>query len=100
MKLNTLASVAFGLWTLTGESVALPSKGLVKRTARESPPSRCLTVRGSDTETGEYSTLTSALAALGSSTTEACIFVYSGTYEEAVTINYKGKLILYGYTTK
>jgi len=99
MKLNTIASTTLGLLTLAGESVSLPSKELAKRTARESAPDGCLTVRISGTEAGEYSTLSSALAALGSSTTEACIFMYSGTYEEAVTINYKGKLTLYGYTT-
>jgi pectinesterase len=78
-------------------AAATPTK-LVKRTARTSPPSGCLTVRGSGTLSGEYSTLTAALAALGTTTTAKCIFMYSGTYTEGVTINYKGALTIYGYT--
>src|SRR4051812_35501377 len=74
---------------------------LSKRASRTSPPSSCLTVRNSGTQTGEYSTLGAALTALGTSSTAiACIFIYSGTYKEQVTINYKGALTLYGYTTE
>lgn len=73
---------------------------LVKRASRTSPPSGCLTVRSSGTKSGEYSTLSAALSALGtSSTSSACIFIYSGTYNEQVTITYKGPLTIYGYTT-
>jgi pectinesterase len=59
-----------------------------------------LTVRGSGTKSGEYSTMTAALAALGSGSASACIFVYSGTYNEAFKISYAGPLILYGYTAE
>ncbi|KAF7894747.1 uncharacterized protein EAF01_010197 [Botrytis porri] len=72
---------------------------LHKRAGRTSPPSGCLTVRGSGTLSGEYSTFGAALTALGSSTAAACIFIYSGTYNEQVTISYAGKLTVYGYTT-
>jgi len=73
---------------------------LQKRAGRTSPPSGCLTVRGSGTLSGEYSTVGAALTALGSSTAVACIFIYSGTYNEQVTISYAGNLTVYGYTTK
>ncbi|THV54479.1 hypothetical protein BGAL_0026g00340 [Botrytis galanthina] len=72
---------------------------LHKRAGRTSPPSGCLTVRGSGTLSGEYSTVGAALTALGSSTAVACIFIYSGTYNEQLTISYGGNLTVYGYTT-
>lgn len=40
-----------------------------------------------------------ALSALGSSTSDACIFIGAGTYQEQITIDYKGKLTMYGETT-
>ncbi|KAH8662402.1 pectin lyase fold/virulence factor [Xylariales sp. PMI_506] len=96
--LNPL-SVITALAGVLGFVSALPSSEIVKRTARESPPSGCLSVRGSGTQSGEYSTLTAALASL-SGTGSACIFIYSGTYsEDELYINYGGKLTLYGYTT-
>ncbi|KAF2763412.1 pectinesterase [Pseudovirgaria hyperparasitica] len=73
---------------------------LVKRAARTSTPSGCLTVRGSNTQSGEYATFGAALSKLGtSSTAAACIFVYSGTYKEQIVVQYKGALTIYGYTT-
>jgi len=102
MHFTTITSLAFGLFAFFGEAATLPSNEIQRRAGRTSTPSGCLTVRASTTASGEYSTLTLALAALGagSSTSTACIFVYSGTYNEAVYINYKGALTLYGYTTK
>ncbi|KFZ14365.1 hypothetical protein V502_06107 [Pseudogymnoascus sp. VKM F-4520 (FW-2644)] len=97
MKFTLLVSGALALLGI-GEVIAAPSPELVKRAARTSTPSGCLTVRGSGTKTGEYSTLTAALAALGSGSASACIFVYSGTYNEAFKIAYAGPLTLYGYT--
>lgn len=76
------------------------SSALEKRTARESAPSGCLTVRASGASSSEYSTINSAVTALGSSSDAACIFIYGGTYSEQVAINYAGNLTLYGYTTK
>ena len=92
-----LLSLLF-LSTFTNAAV---SKPLIKRTTRTSAPSGCLTVRGAGAVSGEYSTLTKALAKLGSSSIAACIFVYSGTYsEDKIRIAYPGALTLYGYTTK
>ena len=92
-----LLSLLF-LSTITNAAV---SKPLIKRTTRTSAPSGCLTVRGAGAGSGEYSTLTKALAKLGSSSIAACIFVYSGTYsEDKIRIAYPGALTLYGYTTK
>lgn len=100
MKFIKIISAALGLLCV-GEATAIPLTELVKRTARTTPPSGCKTVRGSGTLSGEYSTLTEALASLStSSTAAACIFIYSGTYNEGVYINYKGPLTLYGYTSE
>ena len=86
------------LVTCLGVTSASP---LEKRASRTSPPSGCKVVRQSGTQSGEYSTFGAALSALGtSSTTSACIFIYSGTYNEQVTIQYKGPLTIYGYTTE
>ncbi|KAJ8070146.1 hypothetical protein OCU04_000538 [Sclerotinia nivalis] len=87
--------VAISFFVLAIDATAL----LHKRAGRTSPPAGCLTVRGSGTLSGEYSTVGAALNALGSSKSAACIFIYSGTYNEQVTINYAGNLTVYGYTT-
>ncbi|KAL5371258.1 hypothetical protein DPSP01_014390 [Paraphaeosphaeria sporulosa] len=73
---------------------------LTKRAGRTGPPSGCKVVRGSGTQSGEYTTLGAAIIALGTSATvSACIFIYSGTYTEQVVVQYKGPLSIYGYTT-
>ncbi|RAL62993.1 hypothetical protein DID88_004080 [Monilinia fructigena] len=73
--------------------ISIDAAALVqKRAGRTSPPAGCLTVRGSGTLSGEYNTFKAALTALGSSTEVACIFLYSGTYNEQITINYAGNL--------
>lgn len=71
-----------------------------KRTARTSSPSGCLEVQGTSATSGQYSTLSSAVAALGSGSDDACIFIYAGTYEEQVSIEYGGTLAIYGYTSE
>ncbi|KAF1999966.1 carbohydrate esterase family 8 protein [Amniculicola lignicola CBS 123094] len=77
-----------------------PTHNRLRRATRTTTPSGCKTVRGSGTQSGEFSTLGAALAALGTtSTAAACIFIYAGTYAEQLTINYKGGLTIYGYTT-
>lgn len=65
--------------------------------SRTSPPSGCITVGSGHT----YATLTLALASLSTtSTTAQCIFIYSGTYTEQVTIQARSAaLTIYGYTT-
>jgi pectinesterase len=97
MNLLSLSSLLFSLIATT---TAAPAE-LAKRAGRTSTPSGCLTVRGSGTKSGEYSTLGAALTQLDTSaTTAACIFIYSGTYQEQVTIQYKGALTIYGYATE
>lgn len=76
-------------------TVPTPTPTIEKRSERTSAPAGCLTV-GSG---GKYSTVQSALTALGSSTAAACIYIASGTYTEQLTINYPGKLTIYGETT-
>ncbi|KAF3400436.1 putative pectinesterase A [Talaromyces pinophilus] len=99
--MKSLSLIAYACTWLLQTQVAssLPTYNLEKRTARTSPPSGCLVVRGSGTGAGEYSTLSAAVTALGSSSAAACIFIYSGTYTEAIRIAYGGALTLYGYTT-
>jgi pectinesterase len=99
MKIANLLPLAFGTQFLV-EATAI-SQNLVKRTARTSPPAGCLTVRHSGTLSGEYATVGAAVTALGSSTASACIFIYSGTWDEGqISIKYSGNLTLYGYTSE
>ncbi|KAJ1558611.1 hypothetical protein HK096_009088 [Nowakowskiella sp. JEL0078] len=63
--------------------------------SRTTAPSGCISV----CSTCSYKTITSAISSLGSGTSSKCIFIYSGTYNEQITINYGGPLTLYGYTT-
>ncbi|KAL7629494.1 hypothetical protein AAE478_001015 [Parahypoxylon ruwenzoriense] len=70
-----------------------------RATSRTSPPSGCISVQTGKSGNGYYSTLSDAVASL-SGTASACIFVYSGTYTEQVTITYGGPLTIYGYTTE
>ncbi|KAF2443760.1 carbohydrate esterase family 8 protein [Karstenula rhodostoma CBS 690.94] len=94
MKISTFLIVlasSFGLGS---------ASPLTKRASRTSPPSGCKVVRGSGTQSGEYSTLGAVITALGTtSTASACVFIYGGTYTEQVVIQYKGPLTIYGYTT-
>jgi pectinesterase len=48
---------------------------------------------------GNYSSVSDAIAALGTSTADACIYIAAGTYEEQLTIEYGGRLTLYGQTS-
>ncbi|KAI9147149.1 Pectinesterase A [Paramyrothecium foliicola] len=98
MRLPSLVSALIGLCSFTG-AVPAEARELVKKEARTSPPSGCLSVGTG----GTHKNITDALNALGSgtSTSKACIFIYAGTYASSaqVYINYKGALTLYGYTT-
>lgn len=80
---------------LVAEVSTLQTPTIEKRSERTSAPSGCLTVGTG----GTYTTFGDALAALGSSTDAACIYLASGTYEEQNTIDYPGSLIVYGETT-
>jgi pectinesterase len=94
-------SILAALSLLCINNVTANPVALDKRTSRTSAPSGCKIVHGSGTLSGEYSTLTLALASLSTtSTAAACIFIYAGTYNEGVYINYKGALTLYGETTE
>ncbi|KAI1734898.1 pectin lyase fold/virulence factor [Xylaria scruposa] len=86
------------LVTALGASTCLGAPALVKRAGRTSAPSGCLSVKPGTTTSGWYQTLTAALNSL-SGTSSACIFLYSGTYNEQVVIQYGGPLTIYGYTT-
>lgn len=93
MQLKTICTILLGLGLPVSSA---PASDLVKRTGRTTAPTGCLSVGSSAT----YSTISSALDALGtSSTAAACIFVNSGTYAEQLTITYAGALTLYGSTT-
>ncbi|GLB41867.1 hypothetical protein LshimejAT787_1004670 [Lyophyllum shimeji] len=62
------------------------------------PPAGAKVVRQTGTQSGEYSTVSAAVASL-SGTSSAVIFIYPGTYHEQVLINYGGPLTIYGYST-
>ncbi|KAG6909343.1 hypothetical protein DXG01_000943 [Tephrocybe rancida] len=66
--------------------------------ALTTPPSGAKIVRQSGTQSGEYSTVSAAVASL-SGTGSAVIFIYPGTYVEQVTVTYGGPLTIYGYST-
>jgi pectinesterase len=102
MQLHFLKLVT-GLLALGIATSAFPTSGPAKRdSSRTTPPSGCITAGTG----GTYSSILDAVAALGSgsSSSTACIFVYSGTYvissSEQIYINYAGNLTLYGETTE
>jgi pectinesterase len=78
-------------WLFAMSATALAAPTLEKRTSRTSAPSGCLSVQSGTTTSGWYTTLGAAVAALSGSDS-ACIFLYSGTYSEQVTIDYGGPL--------
>ncbi|RHZ51688.1 hypothetical protein CDV55_102756 [Aspergillus turcosus] len=80
---------------LLGLALTASASPIDKRASRTSAPSGCLTVGSS----GTYSTIGAALIALDSSTSDACIYIAAGTYNEQLTITYPGKLTMYGETT-
>ncbi|KAF1998113.1 carbohydrate esterase family 8 protein [Amniculicola lignicola CBS 123094] len=67
--------------------------------SRTSPPTGCLVVSTTATS-GQYKTVSSAVAKLStSSTTAQCIFIYQGTYSEQVYVPVlNSALTIYGYT--
>ncbi|KAH9868995.1 hypothetical protein J1614_008072 [Plenodomus biglobosus] len=81
--------------SLAAAAVAAPS-ALVARASRTSAPNGCLTV-GSG---GKYSTVQAAVNALSkSSTSEQCIYIAAGSYNEQVYIQQlKSALTIYGET--
>jgi len=95
---SILFALAASFSFLTG-ILAHPTSIKRRGISRTSPPSGCLVVRGSGTQTGEYKTVSSAVAVL-SATATSCIFIYPGTYAEVVYIKNRGPLTIYGSTTK
>lgn len=67
--------------------------------ARESPPSGCAVVRKLGPQAGEHPSVGAAIEALDkTATAPACIFIHPGVYAEQLFIDYKGPLVIYGYT--
>ncbi|PAV22412.1 carbohydrate esterase family 8 [Pyrrhoderma noxium] len=65
--------------------------------SRTSPPSGAIVVNPSTTTSGQFKTLSSAIASLDDTSTKS-IFIYPGTYNEQVLIDRSGPLTIYGYT--
>lgn len=95
-----VARTTIAVLALLGPAAAQPLVRASSSTSssRTSPPSGCISVQVDASGPDEYSSLSSAVASL-EGTAEACIFVYGGSYEEQVTIDYDGPLTIYGYTT-
>ncbi|TFK99563.1 pectin methyl esterase [Pterulicium gracile] len=71
---------------------------LARAASRTSPPAGSIVVRQSGTQSGEFNTISKAIASL-SGTSARSIFIYPGTYREQVVIRYGGPLTVYGSTT-
>lgn len=60
--------------------------------SRTSPPSGAIVVRAGTTTTGEFKTVSSAVASLPNDSSSRSIFIYPGTYSEQVYITRAGPL--------
>ncbi|KAJ4469233.1 carbohydrate esterase family 8 protein [Lentinula aciculospora] len=67
--------------------------------SRTSPPAGSVIVRAGTTVSGEFATITEALASFPDSTSTQSLFIYPGTYTEQIDITRSGPLTIYGYTT-
>lgn len=65
---------------------------LVFAASRTSPPAGAKVVRAGTTSSGEYSTVSAAIASLPNDGTSRSIFIYPGTYNEQVYITRNGAL--------
>lgn len=102
--MRSLNLLFLGLFALAATASPTPidnplSGTLEKRATRTANPGGCLEVQGTSPSSSQYSTISLAVAALGSTTTTKCIFIWPGTYNERVTVKYGGALNIYGYTT-
>jgi galacturan 1,4-alpha-galacturonidase len=95
LSVFTLFGLVPGLLALPTTSNVHVENSLERRGARTAAPKGCLSVGSGST----YSTIASAVKALGSSKNDACVFIKSGTYKEQLTIDYAGALTFYGETT-
>lgn len=98
--LSALANVYMTNASPTPSSDDGPSRTLAKRSAHTTNPGGCLEVQGTSPSSSQYRTISAAITALGSITTAKCIFIWPGTYNERVTVQYGGALTIYGYTVK
>lgn len=62
----------------------------VVATSRTSPPSGALVVRAGTTTSGEYATVSAAVAALPNDSSSRSIFIYPGTYQGQVLVQRSG----------
>ncbi|THU83649.1 pectinesterase [Dendrothele bispora CBS 962.96] len=76
----------------------LPFLQVVLAASRTSPPSGALVVRAGTTTSGEFKTISAAVAALPNDSSSQTIFIYPGTYTEQVYIDRSGPLTIFGYT--
>jgi pectinesterase len=67
--------------------------------SRNSPPSGAKVVRAGTSTSGEYKTVSAAIAALPNDGSAQTIFIYGGTYQEQVYITRKGRLTILGQTS-
>lgn len=72
---------------------------VVYAASRTSPPAGAKVVRAGTTNSGEFKTLSAAVASLPNDGSSQSIFIYPGTYTEQVFITRSGPLTVYGYTT-
>ncbi|KAF9046510.1 pectinesterase [Panaeolus papilionaceus] len=87
MSFRALIFISAALW------------GLALAASRTSPPSGAIVVRAGTSTSGEYKTVSSAVASLPNDSSSRSIFIYPGTYNEQVYITRSGPLTIYGYTT-
>ncbi|KAF9475417.1 pectin lyase-like protein [Pholiota conissans] len=71
---------------------------LVLAASRTTPPAGALVVRAGTTTSGEFKTVSSAIASLPNDSSARSIFIFPGTYFEQVYITRSGPLTIYGYT--
>ncbi|KAG6889856.1 hypothetical protein C0992_003835 [Termitomyces sp. T32_za158] len=72
---------------------------MVFAASRTSPPAGAKIVRAGSSSSGEYSSVSAAVASLPNDSSSQSIFIYPGTYNEQVYITRNGPLTIYGYTT-
>lgn len=64
----------------------------IARPSSTAPPANALVVRQTSPRSGEYSSISAAISALGTTGTAAkSIFIYAGTYKEQVSVTHVGE---------
>ncbi|KAL0578164.1 hypothetical protein V5O48_003830 [Marasmius crinis-equi] len=80
-------------------AVVLAAPTVERRASRTSPPAGAIVVRGSGTQSGEFSTVQAAVNSLPNDSSSRTIFIFPGTYNEQVSITRSGPLTIMGSTT-